>query len=317
MPQPTRLQRLLVATDLSARSDRAFDRAIELARANSARLTVLHVIADELQPDYAEALKAQARTALEMQVAQALTAGHVDVDIAVKGGLDQEKVLRQIAEGAARGELSVEVRIEAGSIYELIDETATEAGADLVICGAHRKLTIGDEWLGSTMDRVLRFGSRPVLIVKLQPSGSYRNIVAAVDFSDPSAEALAFALAAFPDAAFTLVNAVESSLSGFLKGAEANQEALDRRREELSQFAEAALARAGTTGGARPAPELVVRQGSPASVLGQHVADHAVDLVVVGTHGRTGLRRAILGSVAKSAIASLPCDVLAVRPQSA
>ncbi|MCL4767509.1 MAG: universal stress protein [Hyphomicrobiaceae bacterium] len=316
MPQPTRLQRLIVATDLSSRSDRAFDRAIALARANGARLTVLHVIADELQPDFAVALKAQARAALEKQIAQALAAGPVDVDIAVKGGLDQEKVLRQVAEGAARGDMSVEVRIEAGSNYDLINETAAQAGADLVICGAHHKLMIGDEWLGSTMDRVLRFGSRPVLIVKSVPAGPYESIVVAVDFSDPAAEALEFAFAAFPEAGFTLVNAAESSLSGFLTGAQASQDALDRQTEELRRFSETVRARAAPGAGDREVT-LLVRQGSPADVLRQHVTDHAADLVVIGTHGRTGLRRAILGSVAERVIATLPCDVLAVRPQGA
>jgi len=318
MPETTRLQRLLVATDLSSRADRAFGRAIELARANKARLTVLHVIPDELQPDYAEDLKSRARSALEMQVAQSMAAGELDVDIAVKGGLDVERILKQVKEGAERGDLSVEVRIEAGSIYDLINETAAESNADLIVCGAHRKLMIGDDWLGSTMDRVLRFGSRPVLIVKTPPDAPYHNIVVAVDLSEPSAQALEFALAAFPGAKFTFVNAVESSFSGFLAGAGSDQEALTQRREELRKFAEATISRAKEVRGiSADELRLEVKPGSPTDVLLQHVADNQNDLAVLGTHGRSGLRLAILGSVAGSAIARLPCDVLAVRPQSA
>ena len=317
MSDSGRLKRLLVATDLSSRADRAFGRAVELARANRARLTVLHVIPDELQPDYAKELRSRARAALELQVAQAMAAGELDVEITVKGGLDEEKILRQVREGAERGELTVEVRIEAGSIYDLINETAAAVGADLVVCGAHRKLMIGDEWLGSTTDRVLRFGSRPVLIAKTAPTKPYQDIVVAVDFSEPSAQALEFALAAFPGANFTLVNAVESSLSGILKGAGSDQEALSQRTEELRNFAEAALSRVQAAYGLPKIDcRLEVRPGSPANVLDQYVANNPVDLVVVGTHGRTGLRRAILGSVAGRTIASLSCDVLAVRPQS-
>lgn len=318
MPETTRLQRLLVATDLSSRADRAFGRAIELARANKSRLTVLHVIADELQPDYAAELKSRARAALEMQVAQAMAAGELDVDIAVKGGLDVERILKQVKEGAERGDLSVEVRIEAGSIYDLINETAAESNADLIVCGAHRKLMIGDEWLGSTMDRVLRFGSRPVLIAKTAPAGPYENVVVAVDLSEPSAQALDFALAAFPGAKLTLVNAVESSLSGFLTGAGSDDAALQQRTEELREFADAAIARVKSAYGVSTSDlRLEVKQGSPTSVLDQHVDNAGADLVVLGTHGRTGLRRAILGSVAGSTIATLPCDVLAVRPRDA
>lgn len=319
MPQTARLQRLLVATDLSSRADRAFGRAIELARANEASLTVLHVIPDELQPDYAEVLKSRARAALELQVAQAMAAGELDVDIAVKGGLDEEKILKQVREGARRGDLSVEVRIEAGSIYDIVNETAAESGADLIICGAHHKLMIGDEWLGSTMDRVLRFGSRPVLIVKTPPAAPYQTIVVAVDFSEPSAQALEFALAIFPGAQFTLINALESSLSGFLTNAGSDEKALAQRAEELREFAEAVTSRAKSSvhGVSTSDLRLEVKQGSPTDVIVQHVADNKIDLVVLGTHGRTGLRRAILGSVAGSTIARLPCDVLAVRPQDA
>jgi nucleotide-binding universal stress UspA family protein len=315
MPQTRRLQRLLAATDLSLRSDKAFDRAVQLARENQAHLTVLHVIPDELQPAFADVLKSQARAGLEKQVAQALAAGPVDVSIAVKGGLDAERILRQVAEGAVLGDFSVEVRIETGSIYDLINEMAAEEGADLVICGSHHKLVIGEEWLGSTIDRVLRFGSRPVLIVKTTPTGAYENIVVAVDFSDPSAQALEFAAAAFPNATFTLINAVESSFSGFLKGAQSSQEALQRQKGEVSRFAESVLS------DGHGSPDLKmnveVRQGPPAEVLREYVAGHATDLVVVGAHGRTGLRRAILGSVAEDVIAGLPCDVLAVRPHGA
>lgn len=315
MPQASRLKSLLIATDLSSRSDTAFDRAVRLARESNAQLTVLHVIPDELQPDYAALLRSQARAALEKQVAQALAAGPVDVSITVKGGLDQDKVLKQVAEGAAQGELSVEVRIEAGSIYDIINETAAEVGADLVVCGSHRKLMIGDEWLGSTMDRVLRFGKRPVLIARSAPAHSYENIIVAVDFSEPSAGALEFALAAFPDVRFTLLNAVESSFAGFLKGAQATQEAVARHMDELTKFSDEVQARLHDT--ADPRVDVDVRQGSPVDVFLQYVAENAADLVVVGTHGRTGLRHAILGSVAESAIASLPCDVLAVRPETA
>jgi len=318
MQEPARLQSLLLATDLSTRSDRAFHRAVELARTNKALLTVLHVIPDELNPDYADALKASARAALEKQVSQAMAAGEFNVDIAVKGGLDEEKILNQVREGAARGDFSVEVRIEAGSIYDIIIQTATAANADIVICGDHHKLMIGDEWLGSTMDRVLRFGNRPVLVVKSEPADSYKNVVVAVDFSEVSAEALAFAYTAFPSAKLTLFNAAETSFSGFLSGADTSQDALDKRREELRQFSETVLSRARTASGANvPDVSLEVRQGAAVNVLDQYVADNNVDLVVVGTHGRTGLRRAILGSVAESSIARLNCDVLAVRPPTA
>ncbi len=317
MPQAHRLQRLLVATDLSTQSDKAFNRAVMLAREDNARLTVLHVIPDELNPERTNTLKSQAQKSLEETVAQAMALGERDAEIAVKGGLDQQKILKQVAESAARGDTSVEVRLEAGSVYDIINETAAETDADLVVCGAHRKLMIGDEWLGSTMERVLRFGGRPVLIVKSKPVAPYQNIVVAVDFSAPAADALEFAFTAFPGAKFTLVNAVEGSLPGILTGTQGSLDALDRQRQELTGFVDAVLSRIGEAGETGPDIQLEVRQGTPLNVLQQYVTEHATDLVVVGTHGRTGLRRAFLGSVAERLIAMLPTDILAVRPQGA
>lgn len=317
MSQSARLQRLLIATDLSIRAERAFDRAVQLALQSNAQLTVLHVIPDELEPAYSEALKEQARKALGALVAQAMTRGELRVEIAIKGGLDREQILRQVAEAAAHGENSVEVRIEPGSVYDIIIETAAVIDADLVICGVHHKLIIGDEWLGSTIDRVLRFGNRPVLVVKRPTKGPYENILVGTDFSDESAEALKFAFAAFPSANFTIVHAFESSLTGFLTGANASQQAIDKRLEELRQFSEAVLSRVKAEYGlAEPKLEHMIGQGSALGVLHQSVEEKKIDLTVVGTHGRTGFRRAILGSVAESAIAKLPCDVLAVRPKS-
>jgi nucleotide-binding universal stress UspA family protein len=64
---------------------------------------------------------------------------------------------------------------------------------------------------------------------------------------------------------------------------------------------------------------VVVRSpaGDPAEELARYAREHAIDLVVVGTHGRTGMSRALLGSVAERVIRSAPCPVLAVPPRAA
>ena len=56
-----------------------------------------------------------------------------------------------------------------------------------------------------------------------------------------------------------------------------------------------------------------VETGSPAVSILHYARDHEIDLIVVGTHGRTGFSRALIGSVAESVVRSAPCPVLAVR----
>ncbi len=63
--------------------------------------------------------------------------------------------------------------------------------------------------------------------------------------------------------------------------------------------------------------EIEIVEGMGASVaIAQHARDHGVDLIVVASHGRTGLKRVVLGSVAERVVRSAPCDVLVVRSRT-
>lgn len=72
-------------------------------------------------------------------------------------------------------------------------------------------------------------------------------------------------------------------------------------------------------GPSRPGVEVrhLLREGDPARVIGQVVREQHCDLVVVGTHGRTGLDHLLMGSIAESVIRHCPCPVLVVKyPQA-
>jgi nucleotide-binding universal stress UspA family protein len=64
--------------------------------------------------------------------------------------------------------------------------------------------------------------------------------------------------------------------------------------------------------GTGPAVETVQLSGRPATAIAAHARDHGIDLIVVGTHGRTGVSRALLGSVAEAVVRHAPCPVLCV-----
>jgi nucleotide-binding universal stress UspA family protein len=59
--------------------------------------------------------------------------------------------------------------------------------------------------------------------------------------------------------------------------------------------------------------ETEVRQGAPHTEMVQFARDNAVDLIVMGSHGRTGLAHALVGSVAEKVVRKAPCPVLVVR----
>jgi universal stress protein A len=59
----------------------------------------------------------------------------------------------------------------------------------------------------------------------------------------------------------------------------------------------------------------VVREGSPVSEIVRYAREHEIDLIVMSTHGRTGLVHALMGSVAENVVRTAPCPVLTIRPE--
>lgn len=278
--------RLLLATDLSERSDRAFDRALMLARDNRAKLVVLNVVDEALPKD--------------MRLRQSEEA--------------HEFIKEQVAASKARGQADVEIRIVRGHDYKTIIDQARDSDAHLVILGTHRADALVDSFVGATMGRVLRYGNRSVLVVKSKPRRPYRNILVGTDLSDASQYALEFAIRLFPDAKFSLLHVFSRPVAKSIRQ--------DREFEKLLQRSEETLTRMAATTSERMTRELetnevvvtpIFEAGHPLLTINRHIETHKHDLVVVGTHGQSGWKTAVLGSTTQSMLASAPGDVLAVR----
>jgi nucleotide-binding universal stress UspA family protein len=131
----------------------------------------------------------------------------------------------------------------------------------------------------------------------------------ALDASMPSRRALDRALGLFSAAEFTLVHAVEMPLEvGGAVTAPEEDEAVIR------DLVEAKMARLEKDG--RPLPAhltTVIELGLAIDLVPAQARLTGADLAVLGTHGRRGMERAFLGSVAATLLEILPCDVLAVR----
>ncbi|MEX2616040.1 MAG: universal stress protein [Alphaproteobacteria bacterium] len=280
------MKRILVATDLSERSDRAIGRAILLAKTLSARLTVLHVIDDDLPASVAETQKQVAGQSMREHLASIPGAKDLDTNLVVGFGKDWSKILQQ----------------------------ADTEQSELVILGLHRKSGLGSMFRGTTVERVVRNGDTPVLVAKNRPTRDYRVIVVGVDFSIYSRRALEFALDFSKNSRIQLVHAYEIPFKGFLPSANTHAEMRKRDetlfREMVDQEVEVFLAGLDAQ---RGRIEIVVSEGDPHSVINAQVAALDADLLVLGTHGRTGVARAFLGSVAEGFLTDPPADVVAVK----
>jgi nucleotide-binding universal stress UspA family protein len=144
---------------------------------------------------------------------------------------------------------------------------------------------------------------------------SFRHILFATDFSEASRPAFeeAVALARENDAELVLAHAYEppAFLPTDLCLTPAAYEELDAKLREDAERNLGTLKKEARRGGVRARP--LALGGAPDEAIVEAAEETGADLVVIGTHGRTGAARFFLGSVASRVIASAPCPVLTVR----
>lgn len=278
---------ILMATDLSSRCDRALDRAISLTGQWQAELVILHVLED-LDPDVSGELLPSWRRPVD------------PTSVARKQLLDDVGTVAQEAV----------ILIEQGSPADVILRTIETKGCDLVITGVARDELLGRFSLGKTVDQLLRRSRAPLLVVKERARKPYQRIVVATDFSTGSRYAFEAAAHFFPEHRLTLFHAYDAPMSGLM-----TDPARYRRHYGgiVAQDCEVFLKGLSGPPGTLQQPHVVIEHGAPDQLLRQYVREHDVDLVVLGTQGRSALVEAFIGSVAKQIMSSLPCDALVIR----
>ena len=278
----TKPLRVVAATDLSDRGEIAIRRAHGLNAVHGGALTVVHVIDEVFQESMAIGMRREAGN---------LIAGQIAVLPQTPGGVE---VAIEIARGRP-----------AASIAELCERT----GAELLVAGAYRSDPLRDLLHGSTVHRALTLAETPALIAREGGSAAPSRVVAAVDFSIASERALSFARRLYPHAKIALVHALDLVKSAFIPG-----NAAERYRAQAQKTAEAelaAFARRLELGGALES--MLVHAGEPADIILRQSALLGAEVVAMGTHGRTGIGHALLGSVALSVMDRANSDLLVVR----
>lgn len=211
-----------------------------------------------------------------------------------------------------------EIRFTSGKPFVEIIRRAREGAIDLIVVGAHGAGYLPDLLLGTTAEKVVRKGDRPVLVVKRPARRDYRTLLVAVDLSPASRDALEFAMALAPAASCHLVHVrPELPEHRLALVASSREERLRYRRAELAG-ATADLERFLAPlelGGRRV--RSVVRVGRPSERILDVAAGVGADLIAAGATGRSGLPYILLGSVTEHLMREAACDVLAVRRAAA
>lgn len=286
-PAPKQPQNILLATDLTAAGDRAFDRAVQLAKEWNADLTLCHVV---------EASSARP-IGIERRI-RSVEAEMTELEARASGVL-KRAVPRHVVIGDPAGR---------------VIEHARAIKSDFVVTGPAHAKAYGEHLLGSTAARILRQAHVPVLAVRRRAEGAYKNIAVSVDFSTASRDAVAATRALFPAVALTLVHAFDVQPDWSGNGANKSVgeiEAAERAR--VQRVAEEEMAR--LIGKDKSKMKSVMVEGRPGPVLTDYVDERRPDMVVTGTYSRAGTPEHMIGSTAEVLLNTLACDVLAIRPE--
>ena len=287
-----RLQRIGVGTNFSPEADLALSAAAMLARAGRTEVDVVHVV--QRPPLYERMLHAEG---------------------ALLAQLEQQALAQLQARTAtpAFAGLRVSHHTRVGAPFAELIALTRDQQHDLLVLGARRRHGLGDLLLGSTTERVLRKAATPVLVAKSALADPPRCVLAATDFSTAARPALdeAVALARRWQARLVLLHVIEPVVQAYAWASDlAGGEIYVVEPEELQPEWDALLAGLPLDG---VTPDVRTIKGDVASTVAALAADLPADLVVIGTHGRTGLSHALLGSVAEGVARAVDRSVLIVR----
>ncbi|GGK70586.1 universal stress protein [Haloarcula sebkhae] len=262
----------------------------------------------------------------DLHVLSAVDTRDIEPDLNSDGQTDREQLLEEEAERAvdsiarlARAHLSghITTAVESGIPFQAINDYVDARDIDLIVMGTQGRTGFERVVLGSVAEKTLRTADVP--IVTVTPDGDivkigdhlYENILLPTDGSEGAEIAVEWGitLAEVFDATIHTVYSVDTSRSG---GAEGSAEIHDA----LEQTGQAALETVHER--ARDADVSVVgniASGPAARAILSYSEEHDIDLIAMGTHGRSGLTRYLTGSVTETVVRNAAVPVCCVPMQ--
>ena len=283
---------VLVATSLSGESEALVRAGCAIARAAAGRVHLRHVPPPE--------------------VLTGPWVGYewIPVEAVVRYRAEQQRALAAQAERLLGDDVRGTVEMLEGVPHRALAEAARSLPADLLLLGASDRPGPLARVLGSTADRVLAHAHVPTLVVRGELRLPLGKVLLPVDLSPASFDAFRRAAALLrplggPETRWTALFVLGVVQRQF--GPQFSPEQMDRlAADELRRFLERS--------GVELPCERRVRVGEPRQGIREELAERPADLVVLGTHGWSGVQRFALGSVAASIARTAEMSVLVVPP---
>ena len=233
------------------------------------------------------------------------------------GTAEVQRELDAVVADLATAACTVTTHVVVGRPATIIVEMAERLGSELIVMGSRGRGPIGSMVLGSVSAEVADHAPCPVLVAR---TPACRHAMVALD-GTPFTDRIVDTVAASPylhDSQIDVMTVAPSSSPGagvVLSGAYGMpitwyEESVEAARESLEQVASTAAERLRGSGFEAT---WMIHEGDPAATIIEVAQRTGVDLIVVGTHGRTGITRLLLGSVARNVLLHAHASVLVLR----
>jgi nucleotide-binding universal stress UspA family protein len=283
-----RYRKILVAVDGSDSSKNAFRQACRIARDDKSWITVLTAI--PLFEDQFDVLSMKEKVSRTLRE-------------------EGEKILAGIKKIAEEEDAFIRPMLKEGSPFEMILDTAEESNYDLIVMGRRGLSNIERALVGGVAASVIAHSSKDVLVIPKDTTLGWKNILLPTDGSRYSEVATdkAIGLAHSYGSNITAVSIIDVTEEFYTEAPDAVEELIRKAKQFVEDIKKRANGLSINT---------LVQEGETYKVITDLAREFMSNVIVMGSHGRTGVKRFLIGNVTEKVIGYAPCPVLIVKTES-
>ena len=281
------LEKILLAADFSQSTDNLVENAIGLAKTFQSQIILIHVLPDDITNEKARLLLNDAAINQLELINDKIKSEGVETDNPI---------------------------LEYGNHFDKIIKTADNIHANVIVIGAGEKAKNDVFQLGTTAEKIIRKSIKPVWIVKNNSPLDVKNILCPVDFSTESKRALknAIIMARRFNAELIILSVYEMIYSDSLKLKLDWDEEIEyiklEHEKEFNSFLEGFNLTDLNW-------DREIANGLPSEEILKAISLYNTDLLIMGTTGKSGLNRIVMGSVTEKVVREVPCSFITIKSE--
>jgi nucleotide-binding universal stress UspA family protein len=292
-------KRILVATDFSEYSKVALDICLGASKCMKTKLYVLHTI-EKFPHDYVHLLSGTTHSNMKQKLEE-------EAMNKIKAMLPEELL----------GSEDIVPIVRFGKPFLEIIKVAKEKDVDLMAIGTHGRAGVDRVILGSVAERVVRKAGCTVMVIRNRKYVGFKRIIVPIDFSDWSRKALEYAVATARahSSKLTILHVYEGSfVEPYVNAANSEEEANEimKEIERVNETKYDEFLKTVDLSGVEY--EKLLKKGIPETEIVDIAMEKQANLIVMGTHGRSGIKHILIGSTAEEVVRAVHCDIIIVKP---